>query len=119
MSRRKSSSAKAVDKSSVVGKLIEYCSPVYVRVDTVSFDFHYRIIAVQDSPVSSMKRKGNLTGNARVMRDHVVEMSTLIQRWNAELLEGTTAVDEINSIMFKRMYVLEQLILAYRSHWFT
>lgn len=66
---------------------------------------NFFVAEVQDSPVSSMKQKGNLTGNARLMRDHVIEMANLIQTWNEQLLEGITLITEIKNIMLKKMYV--------------
>lgn len=61
-------------------------------------------VAVQDSPVSSIKQKGNLTGNIRVVRDHVFDIYSLVQQWNSELLDGMTIISEIRNEIIKKRY---------------
>lgn len=45
-------------------------------------------VTVSDSPAKSTAQKGNLTGNARVIRDLVADLHNHIQAWNRYHLEG-------------------------------
>lgn len=65
---------------------------------------------MQDSPVSSIKQKGNLTGDVRVVRDHVFDIYSLVQQWNSELLDGMTIISEIRNEVIKTRFVYVNLI---------
>ncbi|XP_049801174.1 cyclin-dependent kinase 2-interacting protein-like [Schistocerca nitens] len=45
-------------------------------------------IVLSDSPVKSTPQKGNLTGNARVIRDLVADMYNWVQAWNRHHKDG-------------------------------
>lgn len=58
-----------------------------------------------DNPISYLKQKGNLTGSTRLIKDHVADISNLIQQWNSELLSGMNIISEIRNLIFIKMFV--------------
>lgn len=67
--------------------------------------FNGRILCylVTESPVKKILQCGNLTGNARRVRDLAADLFSLIQRWNTQHLLG---VQLLNSIMSMKLPVL-------------
>ncbi|XP_065201775.1 cyclin-dependent kinase 2-interacting protein-like [Planococcus citri] len=61
------------------------------------------VVCVLQSPVSSIKQKGNLTGNVRVLRDHIGDIYDLIQQWDKDLIEGVAVVSEIKRFMLNKI----------------
>lgn len=79
-----------------------------LKVKAISFHFIYEFSnreTVQQSPVSSVKQKGNLTGNVRLLRDHVGDICSLIHQWNNDLVEGASVITDIKRFMHDRMSV--------------
>jgi len=58
---------------------------------------------VTESPVKKILQCGNLTGNARRVRDLAADLFNLIQNWNMQHLHG---VQILNTIMSMKLPVL-------------
>jgi hypothetical protein len=58
---------------------------------------------VKESPVKKILQCGNLTGNARRVRDMAADVYNLIQEWNIQHLLG---VQMLNTIMSMKLPVL-------------
>nr|AGM32394.1 cyclin-dependent kinase 2-interacting protein-like protein [Coptotermes formosanus] len=66
---------------------------------------HFSHVTVTESPVKKILQCGNLTGNARRVRDLAADLFSLIQRWNTQHLLG---VQLLNSIMSMKLPVLTE-----------
>lgn len=58
---------------------------------------------VKESPVKKILQCGNLTGNARRVRDAAADFHNLIQEWNVQHLLG---VQILNTVMAMKLPVL-------------
>ncbi|PNF17813.1 hypothetical protein B7P43_G05806 [Cryptotermes secundus] len=59
---------------------------------------HFSGVAVQESPAKKLLQCGNLTGNARRVRDLAADLYNLIQEWNAQHLLGVQILNIITSM---------------------
>lgn len=59
-------------------------------------------VTVQESPVAKINRHGNLTGNVRLLRDHIVEIYDLIQMWNEKCASGVRIINDITDMILER-----------------
>ncbi|KDR21356.1 cyclin-dependent kinase 2-interacting protein-like [Zootermopsis nevadensis] len=63
----------------------------------------FSFVTVKESPVKKILQCGNLTGNARRVRDAAADFHNLIQEWNVQHLLG---VQILNTVMAMKLPVL-------------
>lgn len=52
--------------------------------------------------MAKINRHGNLTGNVRLLRDHIVEIYDLIQMWNEKCASGVRIINDITDMILER-----------------
>jgi len=52
-------------------------------------------VSVRESPLARRAQKGNLTGNVRLISDHVVDVTNTINLWNQQTIDGAAILRNI------------------------